>query len=180
MKGGGFLGVAGGNWGRPGAPQQHRQPLADPSFADSTDPKISAIFNVTFTSSRSSVVRTLDRRTSWAPRRNNTKAAAPSSKELPLPSTPSFWVWVAPSTTNTRWALILKKLTNLLPSFMYILSTTLLNLSIPDANYPVPLPTLIRSRINVKPANLLIPVDFFLNVWWRSFTVTSTKVNRFS
>jgi len=31
MKGGGFLGVAGGSWGRPGAHQQHRQPLADPS-----------------------------------------------------------------------------------------------------------------------------------------------------
>jgi hypothetical protein len=26
MKGGGFLGVARGNWGRTGAPQQHRQP----------------------------------------------------------------------------------------------------------------------------------------------------------
>ena len=33
MKGGGFLGVAGGNWGRPGAPQQHRQlpPAIPPS-----------------------------------------------------------------------------------------------------------------------------------------------------
>jgi len=80
MKGGRFLGVAGGNWGGLGAPQQHRQPLADPPSPDSIDPKISAFYTVTFTSSRSSTVRTLDRRTSWAPCRNNTKASAPSSK----------------------------------------------------------------------------------------------------
>ena len=64
MKGGGFLGVAGGNQGTPGAPQQHRQPLADPPSPDSIDPKILAFFNVTFTSSRSNTLRTLDRRIS--------------------------------------------------------------------------------------------------------------------
>ena len=55
--------MAGGNLGRPEALLQHRQPLADPPSPDSTDPKISAFYNVTFTSSRSSTVRTLDRRT---------------------------------------------------------------------------------------------------------------------
>ena len=65
MKGGGFLGVAGCNCGRPRALQQHRQPPpADPFSPDSIDPKISAFFNISFTSSRSSTVRTLDRRTS--------------------------------------------------------------------------------------------------------------------
>jgi len=49
MKGGGFLGVAGWNWGRMEAFQQHRPPLADPSPPDSTDPKISAFSNVRFT-----------------------------------------------------------------------------------------------------------------------------------
>ena len=88
-----------------GVPQQHRQPLADPPSPDSTDPKISAFSNVTFTW-RLCTVRTLDRRTSWAPRRNNTMASIPSSKEPPLPSTPSFWEWVALSTTITRWILL--------------------------------------------------------------------------
>ena len=52
MSGGGFLGVAEGNWGRPGTPQQHRQPLADPPSPDSTHPNISAFSYVTFTSLR--------------------------------------------------------------------------------------------------------------------------------
>jgi len=43
---------------------QHLQPLADPPSPDSTNPKISAFFNVTFTSSKLSTVRTLDCRTS--------------------------------------------------------------------------------------------------------------------
>ena len=78
MKGGRFLGVAGGNWGRPGAPLKHRQPPAtDTPSPNSTDPKISTFFNVTFISSRSSTVRTLDRWTSWAPCRNSIKAFAP-------------------------------------------------------------------------------------------------------
>ena len=41
-----------------------RQPLADPPCPYSTDLKISAFYNVTFTSLRSSTVRTLYRRTS--------------------------------------------------------------------------------------------------------------------
>ena len=106
MKGGGFLGVAGCNCGRPRALQQHRQPPpADPFSPDSIDPKISAFFNISFTSSRSSTVRTLDRRTSWALRGNSIKASAQPFKELPLPSTTSFWEWVAPSTTITHWSL---------------------------------------------------------------------------
>jgi len=45
MKGGGFVEVAGGNWGRLGALQQHRQPPpTDPLSPDSTDPKISAFW----------------------------------------------------------------------------------------------------------------------------------------
>jgi hypothetical protein len=46
--------------GRQGALQQHRQLSADPPSPDSTDPKISAFSNVTFTSSKSCTVRTLD------------------------------------------------------------------------------------------------------------------------
>jgi len=48
----------------------------DPPSPDSTDPKISAFSNVISTSSRSSTVRTLDCRTSRAPRRNSTKDSA--------------------------------------------------------------------------------------------------------
>ena len=103
MKDGAFLEVAVGDWWGLGAPQQHRQPLADPPSPDSTDPKVSAFSNVTFTSS--STVRTLDHRISWAPHRNNTKASAPSFQEPQLLSTPSFWEWVVLSTTITRWSL---------------------------------------------------------------------------
>jgi len=62
-EGGGYFGVSGRNWlgGRLEAFQQHCQPLADPPSPDSTNPKISAFSNVTFTSLRSSTVRTLAR-----------------------------------------------------------------------------------------------------------------------
>jgi len=55
-----------------------------------------------------------------------------------------------------------KELRNLLPSFMFILSITLPNLSIPDVPFPALLSTLNRRRFQVKPATLLIPIgDFF-------------------
>jgi len=41
-------------------------------------------------------------------------------------------------------------------------SNTLPNLSIPDANFPVLLSTVMRSRFQAKPEILLIPTDFFL------------------
>ena len=71
----GFLRVAGGNWGRLGTLLQHCQPSPiDSPFADSTDPTIPTFSNMTFISTKSSTVKTLDRRTSWAPRRNRIKA----------------------------------------------------------------------------------------------------------
>ena len=76
------------------------------TFPRQQRPKDLSIFNVTFTSSRSSTMRTLDCRSSWAPRRNSIKASAPSFKEPLLLSTPSFGEWVAPSTTITRWSLL--------------------------------------------------------------------------
>jgi len=83
MKGGGFLGVAGGSWGRLGALLQHRKPPpTDPPFPDSTNPKISAFFNVTFTLWRSNTLRTIDHRTSWAPHRNNIKASVHVQDEV--------------------------------------------------------------------------------------------------
>jgi hypothetical protein len=46
--------------------QQHRKPPpADTPSPDSTDPNVSVFSNVTFTSSISSIVRTLDRRRIW-------------------------------------------------------------------------------------------------------------------
>jgi hypothetical protein len=73
--------LAGGNWGGLGAPQQHHQPLADPPSPDSTDPKISAFYNVTFTSSISRTVRTLDRRLDTRPQ-NQLSAAQEQHKGL--------------------------------------------------------------------------------------------------
>jgi len=58
--------------------------------------------------------------------------------------------------------------------------TSLLNLSIPYVPFPVLLSTLIRSRFQVKPATLLIPIDFsFPFSRWRSFAVLGTKVAHF-
>jgi hypothetical protein len=71
---------------------------------------------------------------------------------------------------HTYWSLFrsgvmtLKELRNLLPSFMYILSTTLPNLSKPGAH--LLLLTLIRSRrFWVKPASLLVPIDLFFSLY---------------
>ena len=134
---------------------------------------------------RSSTVRTPDLRTSWTPQRNSTKISATFSKEPPLLSTSSFWVWAAPSTTPTLWSLsrnwvsILKELRSLPPSSMCTLWTLLLNLSIPDVPYPVLLSTLIRSRFQANPATLLIPIDFLSFSRWRSFTALGTKVASF-
>jgi len=155
-----------GERGRLGAPQQHRQPPVEPPTPDSTDLKTSAILGVTSTLSRSSTVRTPYLRTSWTPQRNSTKISATFSKEPPLLSTSSFWVWVAPSTTLTlwslsrNWVLILKELRSLPLSSMCTLWTLLLNLSIPAVPFPVLLSTLIRSRFQAKPATLLIPINF--------------------
>ena len=97
MEGGGFFRVAGANWGRLGAPQQHLQPSADRPSPNSTHPKCSAYFNVTSTSFRSSTVGHTDFRASWTPCRYSTKASAPWSyfKEPQLPSTTSYWECVA-------------------------------------------------------------------------------------
>jgi len=107
-------------------------------------------------------------------------------KEPPLLSTPSFWEWVAPSTTFTRWsllrswALILKELRNLLPSFMSILSITLPNFSIPDVPFPALLSTHTRRRFQVKPATLLIPIDLFLFPLVEEFYGTRYQSGSFS
>ena len=67
----------------------------------------------------------------------------------------------------------LKELSNLLPLSMYILSITLPHLSIPDAHFPVPLSTFIRSQFQVKPATLLIPINcLFLLLFVEGFYST--------
>ena len=53
------------HWGKLGAPQHHRQPPVAPPTPDSTDLKTSTKLGMTSTSSRSSIVRTPDLRTSW-------------------------------------------------------------------------------------------------------------------
>ena len=94
--------------------------------------------------------------------KDSTQISATFSKEPPLLSASSFWVWVAQSTTLTlwslsrNWVLILKEIRSLPPSSMCTLWTSLLNLSIPDVPFPVLLSTLIRSRFQAKPAILLI------------------------
>jgi len=114
-------------------------------------------------------VRTLDRRTSWAPRKNSTrKASAPHpSRSLRYPPHHPFgsgWHHLQQSHAGAFqgagfW---FSKSRNLLPSFMFILSITLPNLSIPDVPFPALLSTLIGRRFQViKPATLLIPILLF-------------------
>jgi len=66
------------------------------------------------------------------------------------------------------------------PSFMFILSITLPNLSIPDVPFPALLSTLIRRRFQVKPANLLIPIDLFLIPLVEEFYGTRYQSGSFS
>jgi len=109
-----------------------------------------------------------DRKNSKAPCRNSIKASAPPRKEPLLLSTPSFWEWVAPSKTITRWSfsrslvLILKELRSLLQSFMFILSICCQTCPYQTCPFPALLSTLIRRRFQVKSATLLIPIDLFL------------------
>ena len=87
--------MAGGDWGRLGAPQQHRQPPVEPQTPDSNDLKTSANLGATSTSSRSKTVRTPDLKTRWMPQKNSTtKISATFSKEPPLLSTSFFWMGV--------------------------------------------------------------------------------------
>ena len=98
-------------------------PAAPPATSRATNPrqhrpKDFSKLGVTSTLSRLSTVRTQDLRTSWMSQRDSTKTFATFSKEPPLLSTLSFWVWAAPSTTLTlwslskNWVLILKELRN--------------------------------------------------------------------
>jgi len=59
-----------------------------------------------------------------AAQKQHKKLCSILQEEPPSPSAPSFWEWVAPSATITRWSLlrswvlILRELRNLLPSFI--------------------------------------------------------------
>jgi len=82
-------------------------------------------------------------RTSWTPQRNITKTLQhPSRQHSNLGGFQSLGL-------NSQ------RVKNLLPSTMFTLSTTLLKLSIPDVPFLMLLPTLSRSRFQVKPATLL-------------------------
>ena len=117
MKGVGFLGVAEGDWEHFYSTASRHQQIHLPQTATTQRHQHSPTWHSLH---QGQVLRTLDRRTSWAPRRNNTKASAPSFMKPPLLSTSSFKEWVSPSTTITgwsllrSWALILKELRNLL------------------------------------------------------------------
>ena len=100
-QGGGFFGVAGGNWGRLGASQQHRQPPAEPPTPDSIGPK-------DLSKPRHDIHLVEIKYCDDTRPQNQLNAAKVRHKDLcsiseepPLLSTSSFWVWAAPSTTTT-------------------------------------------------------------------------------
>jgi len=90
--------VAGGNWGRMSAPQQNSQPLADPPSPDN----IKIILGKHQRDIQLNEIKDCEDAGPWTscmPQRNSTKISAPIFVEPPLPSTPSFFKWVALSTT---------------------------------------------------------------------------------
>jgi hypothetical protein len=78
------------------------------------------------------------------------------------------------------WVLMVKELRNLLPSFMFILTITLPNLSIPNVPFPTLLPNFIRIRFQVKPATLPIPIDVFCILLVEEFYGTWYQSGSFS
>jgi len=69
-----------------------------------------------------------------------------------------------------------QRIRNLLPSFMFILSIMLPNLSIPDLPFPALSSTLVGSRFQVKSATLLDPINLFLVPLVEEFIPPGTKV----
>ena len=113
---------------------------------------------MTFTSSRLSNVRTLDHRTSWALRRNNTKASPPRSLRCP-PHHPYGRGWHHLQQLQAgalKGAGYDSQRVHKLHFHPVILST-------PSMHFIVLLSTLIRSRIQVKPVTLSIPIDFLFS-----------------
>jgi len=159
--------VAGGNWGRLGAPQQHRQPLVQPTTPDSTDLETSTKLGATSTCLVE--IKYFEDTRPWNQRLNVAKEQHKDLCNIPRslrysPHHPfecglhhlqhSLW------SLSRNWVLILKKSRSLPPSSTCTLWTLLLNLSIPDVPFPVLLSILIRSRFQAKHATLLIPIDF--------------------
>ena len=99
-------------------------------------------------------------RTSWTPQRNITKTLQHPSRNFHYPPHHPFRrERQHPQHSNLggfqSLGLNSQRVKNLLPSTMFTLSTTLLKLSIPDVPFLMLLPTLSRSRFQVKPATLL-------------------------
>jgi len=111
-------------------------------------------------------------------RKGTAQTFASFSKEPPLLSTSSFWVWTSPSTTLTLWSLsrnwvsILKELRSLPPSSMCTLWTFLLNLSI--RTRCALSSTVINSHQELVSGQACDPLDphwcFLSFSRWRSFT----------
>ena len=174
--------MAGGNGGRLGEPQQHRQPLVQPPTPDSTDLKTS--LNKTRRDIHLVEIKVL-----WGHQTSKPAECRIGTAQRPLQHSPRslrysphhpFWVWAALSTTLTLWCLsrnwvwILKELRSLPPSSMCTLWTLLLNLSIPDVPFPVLLSTL-KEPVAGQACNPLNPHWYFLSFSrWRSFTVLGT------
>ena len=154
---------------------------------NSSDLKTSTKLGATSTSSRSSSVRTPYLRTSWTPQRNSTKTIATFSKEPPLLSTSSFWVWAAPSTTHT---LALKPFKELGLDSQRVKKLAF-KLHVHSVNFAFKLvhtrralsSTLINSHQEPVSGQACNPPDphwFFLSFSrWRSFTALGTKVAPF-
>ena len=151
------------------------------------DLKTSTKLSATSTSSKSSTVRTPDLRTSWTPQKNSTKISATFSKEPPLLSTSSFWVWVAPSTTLTLWSLTkelgfdsqrVKKLASKLHVHSVNFAAKLVHTK--RALSSTTITNSHQEPVSGQACNPLDPHWFFLSfLRWRSCTVLGTKVAPF-
>jgi len=105
MKGGGFLGVAGGNWGRPGAPQQHRRS----TFPRQHRPKDLSIFQREIHFIKVEYCEDIrpQNQLSTAQEQHKGFCSTLQGASVTLLTIPinSYWVWAAPSTTLTLWSL---------------------------------------------------------------------------
>jgi len=159
--------VAGGNWGRLGAPQQHLQPLA----STVTNPRQHQPKDLNKT--RRDIHLVEIRYCEDTRPQNQLNAAKEQHKGLcnilqgASVTLHIILLGVGGTFYNTHtlkpfknWVSILKELRSLPPSSVCTLWTLLLNLSILDVPFPVLLSTLIRSRFQAKPATLLIPIDY--------------------
>jgi len=187
LQGGGFFGVAGGNWGRLGAPQQQPPPATSRAInprqhrpKDLSKPRRDILPH------RDQVL--------WGHQTSEPAERRKGTAQRPLQHSPrsprcspqsSFWVWAAPSTTPILWSLsrnrvsILKELRSLPPSSMCTLWTLLLTCPYQTCLFQYCYQLLPGAGFRPSLQHSWSPLIFPSFSRWRSFTILGTEVAPF-